>query len=264
MNKAFDITDIDVTQLLPDEFISSLSERLRTWECRVLAKGGHEAGQYQTHLRSIFSALRDDIARWPDNLLIAALHYDPPEERALDVLVERHWKHLFARCRMLTFDTERAADLAQETWHRVLRRRHSLKPEGNFAAYVSTVATNLWRDRQRTGPMASDHLAALDGLVKNDDGETVALADMVPDLNMLDTSDRTLLLIDINRALEQLTPHLREILIARFITGESCTEIGRRYNRTAQAVSSWVREAIRIMKIQLEEQGTPQKPASAS
>jgi DNA-directed RNA polymerase specialized sigma24 family protein len=49
---------------------------------------------------------------------------------------------------------------------------------------------------------------------------------------------------------------LRDVLVARFLTGESCAEIGERHGRTEQTVSGWVREALRQMKLQLEESGS--------
>jgi RNA polymerase sigma factor (sigma-70 family) len=81
----------------------------------------------------------------------------------------------------------------------------------------------------------------------------VVLADVLPDLNALDAEQQALLRLDIDQALAQLSPLLREVLVARFIGGESCAEIGRRHDRTEQTVSGWVREAIRQMKLQLEK-----------
>ena len=43
------------------------------------------------------------------------------------------------------------------------------------------------------------------------------------------------------------------MLLARFIEGESCVEIGLRYGRTKQAVNGWIREALRQMKTHLEQ-----------
>ena len=101
-----------------------------------------------------------ETASWPDSLLVEAVRREPPDEAALDALVERYWQPLYARCRMLTLDHEKARDLAQEAWRRVLRARAGLKPEGNFPAYISMIATNAWRDTQRSafraGPMAED------------------------------------------------------------------------------------------------------------
>src|SRR5262245_52078405 len=83
-----------------------------------------------------------------DFWLITRVCQDPPEPAALDELVRRHWKGLYGRCHLLTLDQEKAKDLAQDAWCRILRARHSLKPDGNFPAYLATVATNLLRECQ--------------------------------------------------------------------------------------------------------------------
>jgi RNA polymerase sigma-70 factor (ECF subfamily) len=205
-----------------------------------------------------------DVSFWSDASLITAVRRDPLDEAALDALVERYWGYLFSRCRMLTVDTQKATDLAQDAWHRVLRARHTLKPDGNFPAYLNTIATNLWRDsyrsRRRAGPLAENRVASLDAPLGPDGDETITLADVVPDLNSMDSADQQLLAMDIDHALQQLTPHLREVLVSRFIVGESAAEIGRRFNRTEQTVSGWLREAIRIMKQAMEEPAQPAGP----
>ena len=197
-----------------------------------------------------------DVTAWPDTWLIAAVRRDPPDVQALDALADRYWKVLFGRCQLLTLNHQKASDLAQEAWCRVLRTRHALKPGGNFPAYLTTVATNLWRDRyrsaQRAGAMADHRLESLDAAYPNEDGESVALVDRISDLKALSPEDQTLLAMDIDKALEQLTPQLREVLVARFINGESCAEIGQRYGRTEQCISGWVRQALREMKLQLQ------------
>src|SRR5258708_5803956 len=58
----------------------------------------------------------NDVDSWLDEWLISAARRDPPHEAAVDALVKRYWKPLFARCQMLTLNYERANDLAQEAW----------------------------------------------------------------------------------------------------------------------------------------------------
>ena len=106
--------------------------------------------------------------------------------------------------------------------------------------------------------MAEHRLASLDADLSNDEGETVTLVDIMPDLSALDSEKRTLLVMDIDRGLDGLPPLLREVLVSRFLVGESCAEIGRRHGRTEQTISGWVREGIRQMKHHLEDgQGAP-------
>jgi RNA polymerase sigma factor (sigma-70 family) len=198
-----------------------------------------------------------EVGAWPDTWLVAAVRRDPPDVAALDTLAERYWKPLFGRCQLLTLDHQKAGDLAQEAWCRVLRARHGLKPDGNFPAYLTTIATNLWRDRHRSarraGLLAEDRLLALDASLPLEEGESIMLADVLPDLNALQAQEQTLLALDIDQALKHLAPQLREVLVARFLTGESCAEIGRRYGRTEQTISGWVREAVRNIRQHFEE-----------
>ena len=198
----------------------------------------------------------DSRSAWPDAWLITAVRREPADEASLDVLVKRYWKTLFARCQILTLDGEAAGDLAQEAWLRVLRARNTLEPDGNFRAYIITVATNLWRDRNRTdrraGAMADSRLASLDATT-SDHGESIALVDVVPDAGTLSMDEQVLLKMDIDTALRRLSPQLRDVLVSRFIAGEPAAEIGRRYDRTEQTISGWVREAVREMRIHLGE-----------
>ena len=96
-------------------------------------------------------------------------------------------------------------------------------------------------------------MASLDAELPGDDGGTAVLADFLPDLKTLQAGDQMPVKLDIDHALAQLTPLLRDVLVARFLAGESCAEIGRRYGRTEQTVSAWVREGMQEMRVHLEE-----------
>jgi len=209
-----------------------------------------------------------DPGTWPDAWLVAAVRRDPPDEPALDALAERHWKNLFARCHLLTLDREKAADLAQDAWCRILRARHMLRSDGNFPAYLTTIATNLWRDRyraeRRAGGMADARILSLDAVQRTDDGDGSHLGDLLPDLEALAASDLARLKLDIDQALAGLAPVLRDVLISRFLSEESCAEIGRRYGRTEQTVSGWVRQGVQELRRFFQETGrhfTPPPPS---
>lgn len=193
---------------------------------------------------------------WPDAWLINAVRHDPSDEASLNALVTRYWKPLFARCQILTLDRDAASDLAQEAWLRVLRARGTLEPDGHFHAYIVTIATNLWRDRNRSarraGPLADARLESLDAS-DSQHGRELALVDVVPDASTLSLEERTLLKMDIDEALHRLSPRFRDVLVSRFVAGDSAAEIGRHYGRTEQTISSWIREAIGDMRAHLGE-----------
>lgn len=199
---------------------------------------------------------RGSKAGWPDAWLINAIRREPSDEEALDVLIGRYWKPLFARCRILTMNAEAASDLAQEAWLRVLRARGTLKPDGNFHGYITTIATNLWRDQNRSarraGALADTKIESLDA-ADADDAQPVSLMEVVTEPNSLPPEEQILLKMDIDTALMRLSPHLRDVLVSRIIGGESAAEIGRRYERTEQTITTWIREAAREMKLYLGE-----------
>jgi RNA polymerase sigma factor (sigma-70 family) len=136
----------------------------------------------------------------------------------------------------------------------VLRARRRLDAQANFGGYLATIATNLWRDQTRAArraqALASDRLLSLDAAASAADGDSASLADVVPDLTAPD-DDQVATRLDLERALASLTPHLRDVLVARYLDGESSAEIGRRYGRTEQTVTAWLRQAIRHMRLQL-------------
>ena len=198
-----------------------------------------------------------DTSAWTDARLIEAVRNEPLDERALDALARRHWRPLFARCRMLALNDDDAGDLAQSAWVRVLRARRSLDSRGNFPAYLSTIATNLWRDghrsARRAGPMADRAMSSLDAPPATPGGSSVAaVGDLLPDPHALPAEEQTLLALELDDALARLIPRSREMLISRYLNGEPAAAIARRHGRTEQSITSWVRQALDEVRVHLE------------
>src|SRR5688572_11777089 len=176
-------SDGDRTDRLREKVIATL-ERGDVAQAQALMRGARQGQSGMAIPETAEWAQIQDVSAWPDAWLIAALRSDLPDEAALDVLVERHWKRLFGRCQMLTLNAEEARDLAQEAWCRILKARQRLKVDGNFPGYLISIATNLWRDSlrfdKRAGPMARHRLAPLDAPLSGSDEDTVQLADVLP------------------------------------------------------------------------------------
>lgn len=204
-----------------------------------------------TDRRAPFGAYEEarpvDMSAWSDAWLVEAVRTDPVNERALDVLARRHWQALYAKCRALALNDDDAGDLAQSTWVRLLRARRLLNPQGNFPAYLSTIATNLWRDRHRSarraGAMADHAMHSLDARPTGR-GRGGAIADLLPDPQALPAEEQSLLSVEVDDALARLTPRSREVLISRYLKDESAAAIARRHGRTEQSITSWVRQAL--------------------
>ena len=159
-------------------------------EARRLADSALAIDDSVAHSQEWSTLLNPDA--WSDAWLISAVRCDPPDTAALNALAERYWRGLYARCQSLTFHSEKAADLAQQAWCKVLQTRQRLDPDGNFPAYIAMVATNLWRDShraaQRAGAMADNQMLPLDTDVSDDSIGAVILQDVLPDLMPCGTS----------------------------------------------------------------------------
>jgi RNA polymerase sigma factor (sigma-70 family) len=199
-----------------------------------------------------------DVSLWKDAWLIAAVRRPEPDEQALNVLGERYSGVLAGRCEFLTTNHDRAKDLANDTWCRVLRSRNRLKPGGNFPAYLAMIATNLWRDAYRlscrSGSLAQNQLYSLDLRLQDENGGYgEPLVDRIPDQKGLSPAEQTLLVLDVEKGLDNLAPQLRDVLRARFIQGESSAEIARRYGCTEQTISGRIRRGLSDMRRYFED-----------
>jgi DNA-directed RNA polymerase specialized sigma24 family protein len=98
-------------------------------------------------------------------------------------------------------------------------------------------------------------MASLDAAIANESGgdESMTLVDVIADPRSLSNDDQLLLEMDVDQALGRLSPHLRDALVSRFVAGESAGEIGRRYGRTEQTITGWIRQAALEMKVHLAE-----------
>lgn len=154
---------------------------------------------------------------------------------------------------MLTADRERAADLAQETWIRMLRSRAMVRPEGSFGAFLAAIAVNRWRDERRVERRArqlSEHQVYKLG-ASADVAYEYSIEDAVPAPDL--SEEQLLLRLDLSCGLARLPARLRDVVVARHVRGESAAEIGRRFGRTEQTITAWLREAVARLKHDLRD-----------
>lgn len=194
-----------------------------------------------------------DPSSWGDPQLLAAVSNTASDSVALDILVRRHARALERRCRIITGDRDRAADLAQETWSRMLRTRAMLSADGSFGAYLAKIALNLWRDERRAERHARQlsEQRLLSGEASTGDEDALTIWDTISGPSL--TDETMLLRLDLVHALARLPARLRAVVIARYVRGESAAAIGRQYGRTEQTITTWLREATARMQVDLRD-----------
>jgi RNA polymerase sigma-70 factor (ECF subfamily) len=134
-------------------------------------------------------------------------------------LYDRHKQRLmdFA-LRMTGRNPHLAADVVQQVFLYVLQHLRSYRPSGSPVAYLYRIARSLCLDEmKRQRKRRLDSLGAppdWEGLASDSDqGHALAAA----------AEER----VALRRAVDQLPPHLREVLVLRFYQGMSYEEIGR-------------------------------------
>ena len=147
-----------------------------------------------------------------DRRLFAKVRGKPRDVHALDVLVERHWKQLFARCRLLTVNPDEALHLAETVWRRFIRTRQTIKPKGNFRAHLFKAAISLWRE-QTQFQFPTGTIKAQRQFVSHMTESTLPWNSSLSELQNLPERDQILLEGRIDAALKRLTPTDRDALL---------------------------------------------------
>jgi len=150
---------------------------------------------------------------------------------ALVELVERYHSPLYKFLCRYTGDVALADDLTQETFTRLLTYQGA--PPTRFKAWVYAIASNLARDHFKSARYRRERSTDFDGdaaMFTNDDTHT-------PD-------DRD----DVIRALAQLSPDHREVLILRFYHDLKLDEIAEVTRAPLGTVKSRLFHALRQVK----------------
>jgi RNA polymerase sigma-70 factor (ECF subfamily) len=134
------------------------------------------------------------------------------DRAALEKLLKRHERALFALCYGILAHADDAEDAVQETFFRALRALPRFEPgQATFRTWLFRIAVNLClnqkRDRRPTEPWDEEHRGA--GL------ETTSPAALA------------LARIEVTDALSRLPPRQRAIFLLRVLEGWSLEEIAR-------------------------------------
>jgi len=133
---------------------------------------------------------------------------------AFEELVRRYEQPLVSFCMRMVGSRQDAEDLAQETFVRVYRYLHRLKPQAKFSTVLFGISRNLTlnflRDNRRRGR------GMIDSLTQDDDSERLVedearRPDRAARLREIESA--------IERGLASLSPEHREVLVLREIQG---------------------------------------------
>jgi RNA polymerase sigma-70 factor, ECF subfamily len=153
------------------------------------------------------AATRADGADAPEAEIDWLLRYRDGEPNAFRQLVDAYRDRMLQFFYRLCWDRDRAEDLAQDLFLKLMLASKRYRPEGRMATFVYRVATNLWIDhyrQQRPRPRFQSY----DQVMLPGDDAPVSIdhagPDIAPPQQLADAEERQAL----RRALERLTePH---------------------------------------------------------
>ncbi len=174
--------------------------------------------------------------------------------RAFDTLVRRHRGPVFNFILRFTGNRQRAEDVLQETWLKVVRNAGEYEAKAKFTTWVYTIARNLCVDSARKESYRQvESLEAPTGSVE----EGRPLSELLPDgANSPERGAHNIRLRPLlEAALRALPPEQREVFILREFNGVPFKEIAEVTGVAEPTVKSRMRYALEGLRKRLAELG---------
>ncbi len=187
-----------------------------------------------------------DPDRDPD-LLLAYRDGDPV---AFQALVEHYQARMVQFFYRLCWDRDRAEDLCQELFLKLMQARRRYRPEGKLSTYVYRVATNLWIDHYRSQRphrrLFSLDQTTLDAPVLEPVGHEQA-----PWMSAVEDEEKA----QLRRAMESLTAPHRIVFELAVYQERPYAEIGQLLGIPVGTVKSRMHNAVSALKVLLAQSG---------
>ena len=184
------------------------------------------------------------------------LAFKSGDARAFSTLVQRHRGPVYNFILRYVGQRQRAEDVLQETWLKVVRNSSEWQPKARFTTWVYTIARNLCEDSARKESFRK--AASLDAPASHDEDDGRSKGDLVADENV-QTPDRAAhnvrLRPMIEKALESLPTEQREVFLLREYQGIGFKEIAEVTGVNENTVKSRMRYALEGLRKRLGELG---------
>lgn len=183
------------------------------------------------------------------------LAFKSGDARAFSTLVTRHRQGVYNFILRYVGHRQRAEDVLQETWLKVVRSSSEYQPRAKFTTWVFTIARNLCVDSARKESYRkADSLDA----PTSEDGEGRALGELVPDEDGA-SPDRAAHNVRLRpllmKAIDGLPAEQREVFLLREYQGIGFKEIAEVTGVNENTVKSRMRYALEGLRKKLAELG---------
>lgn len=164
-------------------------------------------------------------------------------ERAYRELIRRYERPVFSLIYRMVRDRERAEDLTQETFVKVLNALASYRPEYKFSSWIFKIANNAAIDQLRRKELDTLSLdGAPDALTaERQEGTALRIADVGE--SPLDELTARELGGQIEEAIAQLRPDYRSCILLRHVEGYTYEEIAEILGLPLGTVKTYIHRA---------------------
>jgi RNA polymerase sigma-70 factor (ECF subfamily) len=184
------------------------------------------------------------------------LAFKSGDARAFATLVQRHRGPVYNFILRFVGHRQRAEDVLQETWLKVVRNSSEWQPKAKFTTWVYTIARNLCVDSARKESFRKAD--SLDAPASNEESDGRSMGDLVAD-DKGPTPDRAAHNVRIRpmieKALESLPTEQREVFLLREYQGIGFKEIAEVTGVNENTVKSRMRYALEGLRKRLGELG---------
>ncbi len=184
------------------------------------------------------------------------LDFKSGDARAFRTLVGRHRTPVYNFILRYVNNRQRAEDVLQETWLKVVRSSQEYEPRARFSTWVYTIARNLCVDAARKESYRQAE--SLDAPVGAADADGPSRGEVTADVENASPEraahNRGLRPL-ITKALEQLPAEQREVFMLREYSGVSFKEIAEVTGVNENTVKSRMRYALEGLRRHLESAG---------
>jgi RNA polymerase sigma-70 factor (ECF subfamily) len=201
-----------------------------------------------------------DTERTDEELLAA---FQAGDAKAFERLLRRHRAPVFTFLLRMVGDRQRAEDLTQEAFLRLVRAASRWEHKAKFQTWLYTVARNLCVDQSRRDKFR--RIDSLDAQVPGSDGDGPPLVEQVPGDGPLPdrAADSAMVRPAIERALNALPDEQREVFLLREQAGLPFKEIAELVGINENTVKSRMRYALEALRKHLTAYGVTEETAEA-
>ena len=179
-----------------------------------------------------------------------ALRYVAGDNSAFDLLLERNQSKLFAYIMFVVRDHDKANDIFQETFVKVITKLQQGKyvNNGKFSAWIMRIAHNIIMDNFRS--TKSERVLDTDNQELSKLQTAAAIADSIEHEYV-----NSQVLLDVKNVMEQLPPTQREVVYMRYYQQLSFKEIAQLTNVSINTSLGRMRYAILNMRRMVRDYG---------